>query len=101
MKGRLFFAKLKKWIERYAINDEQIILGGNFNHTEDNNLDRRCTGNNKIIDGSASSYLSLKTHKKLKDIWRIMHPKKKEYTYKDIIRLDKFLISDDLTQEVQ
>ena len=30
-----------------------------------------------------------------------MHPKKKEYTYKDISRLDKFLISDDLTQVVQ
>ena len=98
---KTFFAKLKKWIERYAINDEQIILGGDFNHTEDNNLDRRCTGNNKIIDGSANSYLNLKNTKKLKDIWRIMHPKKKEYTYKDISRLDKFLISDDLTQVVQ
>ena len=30
-----------------------------------------------------------------------MHPKKKEYTYKDISSLYKFLISDDLTQVVQ
>ena len=51
-----FFGKLKEWIERYAINEEKIILGGDFNHTEDNNLDRGCTGNNKVMDGSTSSY---------------------------------------------
>ena len=61
--SKTFFAKLKKWIERYTINKEQIILGGDFNHLEDTNLDRRCTGNKKVIDGSASSYLSLKNTK--------------------------------------
>ena len=72
---KIVFGKLKKWIERYAINDEPIILWGDFNHAEDNNLDRRCTID-KVIDSVASSYLSLKSTKKLQDIWRIMHPKK-------------------------
>ena len=48
------------------------------------------------MDGGASSYLSLKSNKKL-HIWRIMHPKKE--THIQIIgRLDTFLISDGLTQ---
>ena len=37
----IVFGNLKKGIERYAINEEVTTLGGDLNHAEDNNLDRR------------------------------------------------------------
>ena len=37
----------------------------------------------------------------LKDIWREMHPEKLQYTYREISRLDKFLVSEYLTSYVQ
>ena len=33
-----FFFKVQKWIDRFAINEEKIITGGDFNFTEDNSL---------------------------------------------------------------
>ena len=76
-----------------------FIIGGDFNYTELNNLDRYKS--NDIKDVSSSTYQSLKISKDLQDVWRHMHPNKKQYTYKDISRLDKFLITTELLENVQ
>ena len=65
-------------------------VGTNF--TEENRLDRATR--NEIKDISATTFKSLITSKNLLDVWRHIHPHKKQFTYnKDISRLDKFLIS--------
>ena len=39
---RFFFLhKIKKWIPNYSQNKEEIIIGGDFNFTELNNLDSK------------------------------------------------------------
>ena len=43
----LFFIKVHKWIEKFGLNDHKIILGGDFNFTEENRLDRNSNVNIK------------------------------------------------------
>ena len=73
-------------------------LRGDFNFTEENRLDR-CSSIN-IKDGSSVSYENLISSKNIYDVWRQMHPNRKQFTFKEIIRLDKFLISTDLLENV-
>lgn len=90
---KTFFQKIKKWLDNHAINKDEIIIGGDFNFTENNMLDRKDKFSS-TADSSASAYNSLIQRHSLCDIWRDMHPNKKQFTYKEISRLDKFLISE-------
>ena len=62
-----FFLKLQKWISKYSINNENIIVGGDFNHTESHILDRH-ENSYDAKDISSSAYKSLKEKYNLHDI---------------------------------
>ena len=94
-----FFFKVQKWIDRFAINEEKIITGGDFNFTEDNKLDRSSNNNSK--DSSSVSYKNLTNTKNLHDVWCQLNPNRKQFTFKEISRLDKILISTPLLENVQ
>ena len=94
-----FFYKVQKWIDRFAINEEKIIIGGDFSFTEENKLDR--SSNNTSKDSSSVSNKNLTNTKNLHDVWRQLNPNRKQFTYKEISRLDKILISTALLENVQ
>ena len=94
-----FFLKIQKWVDKFAQNEQALLIGGDFNFTEENRLDRATR--NEIKDVSATSFKSLTTSRNLLDVWRHLHPHKKQFTYKDISRLDKFLISTELLDNAQ
>ena len=96
---KTFFTKIQKWLDKFASNENSIIIGGDFNYTHENSLDRY--KHNDIKDVSSVTYKNLIATKDLHDVWRQMHPSKKQFTYKDISRLDKFLISTELLDNVQ
>ena len=50
---------------------------------------------------STSAFNALLENEKLHDIWREMHPNKKQFTYLDKSRLDRFLISDECLNYTQ
>ena len=91
-----FFVKLEKWITKFSNNNE-IIMGGDFNSTEKNAIDRH----NRATDISSSAYIALKENQNLCDIWRSMHPNKRQFTYREISRLDKFLVSETISNYIQ
>ena len=95
---KCFFTKMQKWIDRYALNENNIIIGGDFNYTE-SDLDRYNQSNTK--DASSVTYKNLINTKNLNDAWRKIHPNKKQFTYKDISRLDKFLVSTEILDSLQ
>ena len=35
-----FFTKIQKWLDKFALNENSIIIGGDFNYTHENSLDR-------------------------------------------------------------
>ena len=88
-----FFSKLQKWIYKFSVNKEVIILGGDFNFTESAILDRHNNYSN-TTDVSSTAYKTLKEKHSLHNIWRVMHPNKKQFTYREHSRLDKFLVSE-------
>lgn len=96
---KAFFGKVQKWIEKFALNESKIIIGGDFNFAENHSLDR--SSHNNIKDISAISYKNLIKEINLHDVWRQMHPNRKQFTYKEISRLDKFLLSTSLIDSVQ
>ena len=57
-----FFFKIQKWIDKFAINEQKIIIGGDFNFTEENKLDR--SSNNTSKDSSSVAYRNLTNTKK-------------------------------------
>ena len=95
----MFFNKLHKWIPKYANNEQEIILGGDFNCTEFN-MDKFTNVFNPK-DVSLITYKTFKEKHNLHDIWRSMHPDKKQFTYLEKSRLDKFLISEECTNYTQ
>ena len=94
-----FFFKIQKWIDKYAVNEQKIIIGGDFNFTEENKLDR--SSNNTSKDSSSVAYRNLTNIKNLHDVWRQLNPNRKQFTYKEISRLDKILTSTELLENVQ
>ena len=72
-------------------------MGGDFSSTEKNAIDRH----NRATDISSSAYIALKENKNLCDIWRSMHPNKRQFTYREISRLDKFLVSETISNYIQ
>lgn len=96
---KLFFKKVQKWITKFAVN-ENVIVGGDFNYTESAVLDRCKGSNNPNVDLSSTAYNALKFNCNLYDIWREMHPQKRQFTYLEKSRLDKFLISEECTNHI-
>lgn len=98
---KAFFNKVQKWVDQYALNKQQLIIGGDLNHTELNHLDRRTLDSQVPKDASTVSYKTLLSIHDLHDVWREMHPNRKQFTFKDISRLDKFLVSTELMNYTQ
>ena len=73
---KAFFFKIQKWIDKFAMNDQKLIIGGDFNFTEDNILDRSSVNTTK--DCSSTSYKVLTSTKCLHDVWRQLNPNKKQ-----------------------
>ena len=96
---KCFFLKIQKWIDKFAMNPQNIIIGGDFNFTENNKLDR--SSNTSSKDCSSMTYKNLINTKLLHDAWRHLNPNKKQFTYKEISRLDKILVSTELLENVQ
>ena len=57
-----FFFEIQKWIDKFAINEQKIIIGGDYNFTEENKLDRSL--NNTSKDSSSVAYRNLTNTKK-------------------------------------
>ena len=95
-----FFDKIGKWITKFSFNNE-VIIGGDFNVTESKNDRVKNNIQEVTSDVSVNSFKSLMKQYNLKDVWREMHPDKFQYTFREISRLDKFLVSEYLTSFVQ
>lgn len=91
---KVFFNKIQKWINKFAMNEQNIFIGGDFNHTDIPILDRLNFQNTlQASDQSTPNYKTLLSTYNLHDIWRKMNPNKKQFTYRECSRIDKFLIS--------
>lgn len=91
-----FYPKLLHELLQYA--DHQLIIGGDFNVTQDPTLDR--TGNSRLSQTHAltHSLASFKEHLNLCDPWRITNADNREYTchsssHDTFSRIDYYLIS--------
>ena len=79
--------------------DTRIILGGDFNYTPNNEIDRQ-GGNPNNWEGSRIAFTNLLEEHDLVDIWRIRQPNIRRFTWwrggttTIFSRLDYFLISD-------
>jgi len=78
-----------------------VILGGDFNQTMDGILDRS-QNNIRAIPRDRAAIHTLKDDNGLTDIWRLVNPREREYTFlsnchKTFSRIDYFLISKSLT----
>ena len=73
-----------------------MIMGGAFSILKKIATDRH----NKATDISSSAYTALKENKKLCDMLST-HPNKRQFTYREISRLDKFLVSETITNYIQ
>lgn len=74
---KTFFNKLQKWIDKHSLNEDELIIGGDFNHTETTELDRSKSLSQTYSDASTGTYKTLLSKHKLHDVWREMHPNKK------------------------
>ena len=86
-----------------GIADGHIVMGGDFNQIQDNVLDR--TTYNKCIPKDRQAIHLLMKDLGLVDIWRLINPREKEYTFyshkhKSHSRLDYFLISKSLIESI-
>ena len=97
---KTFFNKILKWSLLYALNKDEIIMGGDFNCVESQKLDRN-ENSQYSTDVNVKSYLNLKEKLQLSDIWRVMQPNKTQYTYLEKSRLDKFLITQEYSNLTQ
>lgn len=81
-----------------------VILGGDFNQTMDGILDRS-QSNIRLSPKDRGAIHTLKDDNGLTDIWRLVNPREREYTFfsnchKTFSRIDYFLISNSLTNSV-
>ena len=96
-----FFSELKEHLERFQ--SENIIMGGDFNcplSENDKEGGRDTSFKNNVIE-EIKSLISLVN---LEDVWRSLHPKEKEFTWRtqDLkikCRLDLWLITKDFVQK--
>ena len=94
-----FFHKINKMMGE--IDDGHTIIGGDYNQVQDGILDR--TSATTSIPRDRRAIHLMMRDLGLVDIWRLVHPRDREYTFisgvhKTQSRLDYFLISKDLVQ---
>ncbi len=100
-RGSIFFHKINKAIG--SIVDDYTIIAGDFNQVVDGALDKTAYSNNIPKDRMAIRLLMKDLG--LMDIWKLVNPREREYTFyshnhKSRSRIDYFLISKDLVESV-
>ena len=85
------------------LDDAQTVIGGDFNQVQDAHLDRT-TYHKTVPKDRLAIQLMMKDHG-LVDIWRLVNPREKEYTFfshvhKSHSRIDYFLVSRKSTEMV-
>ena len=99
---RLFFNSL----HHYLLGNCPVILGGDFNCVQNINLDKRGGGGNEMYGNFGSKQLiSLCDDNNLIDVFRKLHPAKREYTWTNSLhsmfcRVDRFYITEPLLRDV-
>uniref|UniRef100_H3ASB4 Endonuclease/exonuclease/phosphatase domain-containing protein n=1 Tax=Latimeria chalumnae TaxID=7897 RepID=H3ASB4_LATCH len=84
-----FFYRLNAKLQQF--NDIPIIMGGDFNEVLDLQLDHSISGTNRAIHSLISDF-------NLVDVWRVVNPTTRDYTFfshrhNSYSRIDLFLIS--------
>ena len=97
-----FFQKVTDYLLDFT--GEDIILGGDFNLVQDINVDKK-GGNPKTHTKSLRKLREISDNLDLNDIWRVMHPDERRFTWRQRnpeihCRLDFFLISQGLCSYV-
>lgn len=89
------------------MGNNNIIIGGDFNQVRDLKLDRSSQSNQSSYNGSASMIAIELMMKELGlvDIWRLLHPHERDYTFfshphTTYSRIDYFLLSGALVNQV-
>ena len=77
---KLFFNRLKRWLNLYAQNKSNLIIGGDFNCCL-NEKDR--VPNTHLNDKSRKTFHDFINQIGLKDTWNVINPQKPGYTYID------------------
>ena len=95
MSERVIFLKQTAiFVQQHVVSKQNIYLGGDFNCV-DSSLDKV----SQKLDKISSMLAQIKTDLKLLDIWRVVNPGKKEYSFIDPTgqgrdsRIDLWLIS--------
>ena len=89
-----FLKQTAIFVQQHAVSKQNVYLGGDFNCV-DSALDKV----SQKLDKSSSMLAQIKTDLKLLDIWRVVNPGKKEYSFIDPTgqgrdsRIDLWLIS--------
>lgn len=92
-----FFRKVWDYIHCHALNQNRLLLGGDFNYVQDIKLDVKVTGlRHRITDRSTDNFKKLCKSFKVKDVWRVKNPLLKAYTCRTKSRIDYFLLGDSL-----
>lgn len=97
-----FMKKTGKFIERFAHDDNFIILGGDLNTTDD--MRDRSTG---TTERCSTHFTAFKKFVKVTDVWRTHNPGKFEFSFVDsrasgsMSRIDYILCSSYLSQYIQ
>ena len=97
---RRFFSSL----HHYLVGNCPVILGGDFNCVQNLNLDKR-GGNAMSGNYGIELLVSLCDDNNLTDVFRQLHPDKREYTWKNSLnsiacRLDRFYVTRSLLTDV-
>lgn len=98
-----FFSTIEDFVENNE--DKTIIIGGDFNVILDTKKDKK-HGRSDTHKKSRSKLNTIMENNNLVDIWRIMHPDLKLYTWHSnqkppiFCRLDYFLISSNISNKV-
>ena len=99
-----FFVKLNRTLEDFDLSN--FIIGGDFNCVLNPNVDRKNCANNSSRPRTRSKIIEMMGNLNLVDIFRVLNPDKKFYTWRRFnsnqqARLDYFLVSEDLVQDVK
>ena len=97
---QIFFNKVKRLLETLDINNNNIIVGGDWNTIQDGSLDKK-GGRLLNCQTVTKSYQELLDQLNLIDIWRIRNPTVSKYTCRQKTpliqsRIDYFMISNNL-----
>lgn len=100
-----FFKQIKREMENFGITgDDCTVIGGDFNVTLAK-IDKQ-GGTTQLKTGAIAEIHRMMTTFDLQDVWRIHHPEKKQFTWRQRhptvhCRLDYFLMSNRLQESVK